>query len=102
MKYFDLFIYILYATQALLILNMIASLYYRIFRKKDVNIINKLQERKAIINYFFLVMVSFLIIMITNPFFSKTIEIHSGIKRVLFSASVTQLTFLLQKESRTI
>jgi hypothetical protein len=102
MTLIDLYIFILYAVQILLGLNMIISLYYRIFRSNDVNVINRLALRKSVINYYFMILVSILMVYLLNPFSGFVVEVTGELKSILFSSAVTQLIFLFQKEGKSI
>ncbi len=101
-QYIDMYIYLIYAVQTGLFVNMIISIFYRTFRKEKLAIINKLKQRKSTINYYLLIAISILMIYLFNPFGYYTIEIKDKLKSVLFSAAITQLIFLLQKEDDTI
>lgn len=98
----DLYIFILYAVQILLGFNMIISLYYRLFKRERTDVIHKLALRKSIINYYFVIMVSLLMLYLFNPISGFVIEVTGELKSILFSSAVTQILFLLQKESNTI
>jgi hypothetical protein len=102
MTLIELYIFILYALQILLGVNMIISLYYRIFRNTDVSVINKLALRKSVINYYFMILVSLLMVYLLNPFSGFVVEVTGELKSILFSSAVIQLIFLFQKEGNSI
>lgn len=103
MEIIDLYIFILYAIQILLSVNMAISIFYRIFRKDELVAIEKMKERKNTINFYFLILVSGLMIILFNPFTQSTIiEVKDQLKSVLFQSAFIQIIFLLQQESTSV
>lgn len=98
----DLYILLIYGIQTILFLNMLISMYYRIFRKDKLIIIDNLKKRKSTINFYLLIAISALMIYLFNPFNTNIIEIKDELKSVLFTAAITQIIFLLQKESDSL
>lgn len=98
----DIYVIIIYGIQTILFLNMIISIYYRIFRKDKLAIIDQLKKRKSTINFYLLIGISILMIYLFNPFNTNIIEIKDELKSVLFTAAITQIIFLLQKEDHSI
>jgi hypothetical protein len=99
----DLYIFILYAIQILLSFNMAVSIFYRIFRKDELVTIEKIKERKNTINFYFLILVSGLMIILFNPFTKNAIiEVKDELKSVLFQSAFIQMIFLLQQETNTV
>jgi hypothetical protein len=102
MEFLDLYIFVLYAIQILLFLNLCISTFYRIFRQNEISILEKIKERKNSINFYFLILVSGLMMLIFNPFSSYIIEVKDELKDVLFNSAFIQLIYLLQKESTSL
>tara|TARA_Y100000389_G_scaffold191674_1_gene218221 strand:- start:580 stop:918 length:339 start_codon:yes stop_codon:yes gene_type:complete len=98
----DLYILLIYGIQTILFINMIISIYYRIFRKDKLVIIDNLKKRKSTINFYLLIAISALMIFLFNPFNTNNIEVKDELKSVLFTASITQIIFLLQKENNSL
>tara|TARA_B100001287_G_scaffold248826_1_gene228273 strand:+ start:1687 stop:1998 length:312 start_codon:yes stop_codon:yes gene_type:complete len=103
MGFIDLYIFILYAIQILLSVNMAISIFYRIFRKDELVAIEKMKERKNTINFYFLILVSGLMLILFNPFaVNAIIEVKGELKSVLFQSAFLQIIFLLQQESTSV
>lgn len=103
MGFIDLYIFILYAIQILLSVNMAISIFYRIFRKDELVAIEKIKKRKNTINFYFLIFVAGLMLILFNPFtVNAIIEVKGELKSVLFQSAFLQIIFLLQQESTSV
>ena len=94
----DMYILLIFSVQILLSINMGISIFYRIFRTKQIEYIKIVEEKKNVINLYLMILVSILMIFLFNPYTDFVVEVRDKLRDVLYNTAMLQFVYIIQNE----